>query len=73
MHARIVQVMLTAIGFIASLPLSTGVPAAVANGLIAYPCETGNPPETHQQNICLINHSSPKPGRNPQADHVRRD
>ena len=61
MHARIVQVMLTAVGFIASLPLSTGVHAAVANGLIAYPCETGNPPETHQQNICLIDPAAPNP------------
>ena len=61
MHARIVQVMLTAVGFIASLSLSTGVHAAVANGLIAYPCETGNPPETHQQNICLIDPAAPNP------------
>src|SRR4051812_20562550 len=61
MHARIVQVMLTAVGFIASLSLSTGIHAAVANGLIAYPCETENPPETHQQNICLIDPAAPNP------------
>src|SRR5215217_7582007 len=61
MHFRIRQVILTAIGFIALLLLSTGVHAAVANGLIAYTCETGNPPETHQQNICLINPATPNP------------
>ena len=37
------------------LLLSTGVHAAVANGLIAYPCRTGD----GHQNICLIDPADP--------------
>jgi dipeptidyl aminopeptidase/acylaminoacyl peptidase len=55
--------MLTAVGFIASLPLSTGVHAAVANGLIAYPCETGGGTPNRHQNICLVNPAAPEPAK----------
>jgi Tol biopolymer transport system component len=54
MHFRMSKATLIASGFVTSLLMSISVHAAVANGLIAYSCETGSP-GTHQQNICLIN------------------
>jgi Tol biopolymer transport system component len=60
MHIRLSKATLLASGFVTSLLMSTSVHAAVANGLIAYSCETGSP-GTHQQNICLINPAAPNP------------
>jgi Tol biopolymer transport system component len=61
MYVKTSRATLTASGFAISLLTSVSVHAAVVNGLIAYPCETGIPFETHQQNICLIDPAAPDP------------
>ena len=50
MRFRLKKITLTMSGFVVSLLISTSVHAAVANGLIAYPCRT----EGGFQNICLV-------------------
>jgi len=61
MHVRSTPGTLIASGFFTFLSMSGSVDAAVINGLIAYPCETGIPFQTHQQNICLIDPAAPDP------------
>jgi len=61
MEIGVYRSTLPALSLVAFLSMPTGVQAAVMNGLIAYPCETGAGTPDRHQNICLVNPAAPNP------------